>query len=156
MTLVASLYSDLIETRRAWWVSDLAWLDRPIRQRWPKLAGVGMVERSREINGKILTERAFYIGSKGIANAQTFALTARSHWGVENRLHWVLDISFREDDCRVRKGHAPQNPSALRMFALSLLRQNTQYPKRSLRNRRKTADRLPDYRASLLGLAPLE
>lgn len=144
-----------IETRRAWWVSDLAWLDRPLRQHWPKLAGVGMLERSRVSNGKTSTERAFYIGSKGIANAESFALAARRHWGVENRLHWVLDVTFREDNCRVRKGHAPQNLSALRKFALSLLRQDTQYPKRSLRGRRKTADRLPDYRASLLGLAPL-
>jgi predicted transposase YbfD/YdcC len=144
-----------IETRSALWVSDLDWLDRPIRQHWPKLAGVGMLERTREINGKTSTERAFYIGSKGIADAQTFANAARSHWGIENSLHWVLDVTFREDDCRVRKGHAPQNLSALRKFALSLLRQDTQYPKRSLRSRRKTADRIPDYRASLLGLAPL-
>lgn len=145
-----------IETRSALWVSDLAWLDRPIRQHWPKLAGVGMVERTREIDGKTSTERAFYIGSKGIADAETFAKAARSHWGVENRLHWILDVTFREDDCRVRKDHAPQNLSALRKFALSLLRQDKQYSKRSLRGRRKTADRLPDYRASLLGLAPLE
>jgi predicted transposase YbfD/YdcC len=144
-----------IETRSALWVSDLDWLDRPIRQHWPKLAGVGMLERTREVNGKTSTERAFYIGSKGIADAQTFANAARSHWGIENSLHWVLDVTFREDDCRVRKGHAPQNLSALRKLALSLLRQDTQYPKRSLRSRRKTADRIPDYRASLLGLAPL-
>lgn len=71
-----------------------------------------------------------------------------------HRLHWVLDVTFREDECRVRKGHAPQNLSALRKFALSLLRQDVQYPKRSLRGRRKTADRLPNYRASLLGLVP--
>ena len=67
----------------------------------------------------------------------------------------LLDVTFREDDCRVRKGHAPQNLSALRKFALALLRQDTRYPKHSLRGRRKTADRLPDYRASLLGLSPL-
>ena len=143
-----------IETRRALWITDLSWLDRPIRQHWPKLVGVGMVERTREINGKTSTERAFYIGSKGITHAEAFAAAARSHWGVENQLHWVLDVTFREDDCRVRKGHAPQNLSVLRKFALSLLRQDKQYPKRSLRGRRKTADRLPDYRASLLGLAP--
>ncbi|MFV0372174.1 MAG: ISAs1 family transposase [Azonexus sp.] len=143
-----------IETRRALWVCELAWLDRPIRQHWPKLAGVGRVERRREIGGKTSTERAFYIGSKGIGDAETFAHAARSHWGVENQLHWVLDVTFREDDCRVRKGHAPQNLSALRKFALSLLRQDTQYPKRSVRSRRKTADRIPDYRASLLGLSP--
>jgi predicted transposase YbfD/YdcC len=141
-----------IETRNALWLSDLAWLDRPIRQHWPKLMGVGMVERTREINGKISTERAFYIGSKGVADAETFAKAVRSHWRIENSLHWVLDVTFREDDCRVRKGHAPQNLSALRKFALTLLRHDQQYPKRSLRSRRKTADRLPDYRASLLGL----
>lgn len=144
-----------IETRNHLWVTDLTWLDRPIRQHWPKLAGVGMVERMREIKGKTSTERAFYIGSKGIANAETFAKAARSHWKIENTLHWVLDVTFREDDCRVRKGHAPQNLSALRKFALTLLRQDQHYPKRSLRSRRKTADRIPDYRASLLGLAPL-
>jgi predicted transposase YbfD/YdcC len=144
-----------IETRCAWWVSELAWLDRPIRQHWPKLAGVGRVERRREINGKVSTEQAFYIGSQGIADAEAFANAACSHWGIENGLHWVLDVTFREDDCRVRKDHAPQNLSALRKFALALLRQDKQYPKRSLRGRRKTADRLPDYRASLLGLAPL-
>lgn len=144
-----------IETRRALWVSELAWLDRPIRSHWPKLAGVGMVERVREIKGQRSIERAFYIGSKGIASAEVFAKAARSHWGVENQLHWVLDVTFREDHCRVRKGHAPQNLSALRKFALSLLRQDKQYSKRSLRGRRKTADRLPDYRASLLGLTPL-
>jgi predicted transposase YbfD/YdcC len=136
-----------IDTRCAVWVSDLTWLDRPIWQHWPKLAGIGMVERSREINDNTSTERAFYICSKGIANAETFAKAARSHWGVENRLHWVLDVTFREDDCRVRKGYAPQNLSALRKFALSILRQDNQYPKRSLRSRRKTADRLPDYHA---------
>ena len=65
----------------------LHWLDRPIRQHWPKLAGVGMVERTREINGKTSTGRAFYIGSKGILDAATFANAARSHWGIENKLH---------------------------------------------------------------------
>lgn len=144
-----------IETRNHLWVTDLNWLEQPIRQNWPKLAGVGMVERTREINGKTSIERAFYIGSKGIAHAETLAGAARAHWGIENSLHWVLDVTFREDDCRVRKGHAPQNLSALRKCALTLLRQDRHYPKRSLRGRRKTADRLPDYRASLLGLPPL-
>jgi predicted transposase YbfD/YdcC len=144
-----------IETRKALWVTSLSWLDKPIRAHWPKLAGVGMIERTREINGKHSTEQAFYIGSKGITNAETFAKAVRSHWGIENSLHWVLDVTFREDDCRVRKGHAPQNFSALRKLALTLLRTDQTYPKRSLRSRRKTADRLPDYRASLLKLVPL-
>ena len=116
--------------------------------------GAAKLHLVRDIKGKTSTERVFYIGLKWIANAETFANATRSHWEIENSLHWVLDVTFREDDCRVRKGHAPQNLSALRKFALTLLRQDQQYPKRSLRSRRKTADRIPDYRASLLGLAP--
>jgi predicted transposase YbfD/YdcC len=143
-----------IETRRALWISDLSWLDKKLRTHWPKLAGVGMIERQRDINGTVSMERAFYIGSQGVTTAASFAAAARSHWGIENSLHWVLDVTFREDDCRVRKDHAPHNFAALRKFALALLRQDTQYPKRSLRSRRKTAERLPDYRASLLGLSP--
>lgn len=143
-----------IETRQALWVTDLSWLDPKLREHWPKLAGLGMIERRRDINGKVSTECAFYIGSKAIASAEAFANAARSHWGIENRLHWVLDVTFREDDCRVRKDHAPHNFAALRKLALTLLRQDSQFPKRSLRSRRKTADRLPDYRASLLGLIP--
>lgn len=99
--------------------------------------------------------RTFYIGSQGISSAQALAEAARSHWGVENRLHWVLDVTFRADECRVRTGHAPRNLSTIRKFALTLLRQDQQYPKRSLRSRCKTADRLTNYRASLLGLEAL-
>ena len=141
-----------IETRQALWITDLSWMDRKLREHWPKLAGIGMIERQREINGIVSTELAFYIGSQGVTTAESFAKAARSHWGIENSLHWVLDVAFREDDCRVRKDHAPHNFSALRKFALALLRQDTHYPKRSLRSRRKTAERLPDYRALLLGL----
>ena len=144
-----------LETRRARWISDLTWRDRPRQLHWPKLAGVGLIERSREIKGRRSTERAFYSGAKGIVDAETFAKAARSHGGIENKLHGVLDVTFREDDCRVRKDHAPQNLSALRKFALTWLRQDQQDPKRGLRGRRKTADRLPKYRASWLGLNPL-
>jgi len=59
-----------------------------------------MLERGRAINGQSSIERAIYIGSKGIVSAEVFAHAARSHWGVESRLHWVLDVTFREDDCR--------------------------------------------------------
>ena len=143
-----------IETRQALWVTDLSWMDKKLREHWPRLAGVGMIERQRDIKGAVSTERAFYIGSQGVTSAESFAKAARSHWGIENSLHWVLDVTFREDDCRVRKDHAPHNFAALRKFALALLRQDRQYPKRSLRSRRKTAERLPNYRAALLGLSP--
>lgn len=141
-----------IETRRHVWVDKLDWMEPALRGDWKNLAGVGMVERQREIKGKVSVERTFYIGSQGIASAQALAEAARGHWGVENRLHWVLDVTFHEDECRVRTGHAPRNFSTIRKFALTLLRQDQQYPKRSLRSRRKTADRLTDYRESLLGL----
>ena len=141
-----------IETRRHVWVGKLDWMEPSLRDDWKNLAGVGMVERQREIKGQVSVERTFYIGSKGIGSAQALAEAARGHWGVENRLHWVLDVTFREDECRVRTGHAPRNLSTIRKFALTLLRQDQQYPKRSLRSRRKTADRLADYRESLLGL----
>ena len=120
-----------IETRQALWVTDLSWLNRTLREHWPKLTGVGMIERRREINEAVSMERAFYIGSQGVTTAESFAKAARSHWGIENSLHWVLDVTFREDDCRVRKDHAPHNFAALRKLALALLRQSTQYPKRS-------------------------
>ena len=144
-----------LETRRHVWVDTLDWMEPSLRGDWKNLAGVGMVERQREVKGKVSVERTFYIGSKGIASAQALAEAARGHWGVENRLHWVLDVTFREDECRVRAGHAPRNLSTIRKFALMLLRQDQQYPKRSLRSRRKTADRLTDYRESLLGLQAL-
>jgi predicted transposase YbfD/YdcC len=141
-----------IETRRYVWIDRLDWMEPSIRNNWKNLTGVGLVERQREIKGKISIERTIYIGSKGIESAQSLANAARGHWGIENRLHWVLDVTFREDECRVRVGHAPRNLSLIRKFALTLLRQDQQYLKRSLRSRRKTADRLPDYRESLLGL----
>jgi predicted transposase YbfD/YdcC len=141
-----------IETRRHVWVSKLDWMEPSLRGDWKNLAGVGMVERPREIKGKVSVERTFYIGSKGVSSAQALAEATRGHRGVENRLHWVLDVTFREDECRLRTGHAPRNPSTIRKFALTLLRQDQQYPKRSLRSRRKTADRLANYRESLLGL----
>jgi len=97
-------------------------------------------------------ERAFYIGSRGVTSAEAFANAARSHWGIENSLHWVLDVTFREDDCRVRKGHAARNLSAIRKFAFSALRADTQHSDRSMRRLRKLADRRPEYRSELLGI----
>ena len=84
-TLPVSRYETLeknhgrIEIRRALWVADLSWLDRPLRQHWPKLAGIGMIERRREISGKASIEQAFCIGPKRIIRAETFADAARSH-----------------------------------------------------------------------------
>ncbi len=89
-----------------------------------------------------------------MTSAEAFANAAQSLWGIENSLHWVLDVTFREDDCRVRKDLAPHSFAALRKFALALPNQDTQYPQLNLRSPRKTAGRIPDCQASLLPLTP--
>ncbi len=140
-----------IETRRVVLVPDVSWMDKPMREDWKKLAGVGMIESELEIKGKVSVERRYFIVSAGVRTVVQFADTARAHWGVE-AMHWVLDVTFREDDCRVRKGHAARNLSAIRKFALSALRTDTLHPTLSLRRRRKLADRHPEYRATILGI----
>lgn len=140
-----------IETRRAALVADVSWMDKPMREHWKKLAAVGMIESVQEMKDKVSIERRYFIMSAGVKTAAQFARAARAHWGIES-MHWVLDVTFREDDCRVRKGHAAQNFSAIRKFAITALRTDTRHPDRSLRRRRKLADRRPEYRVELLGI----
>jgi len=81
-----------------------------------------MATRQREVNGKISTEKSYFISS--LQNqAPVIANSIRKHWGIENSLHWCLDISFREDHCRVRKDHSPENFGILRHMAMNLLKQ---------------------------------
>lgn len=89
-------------------------------QRWAKLNSVGMVEYVRTIDGKTTVETRYYISSLP-NNANLLAQSVRSHWDVENSLHWVLDVAFGEDDCRIRKDNAPQNFAVLRHIAVNLL-----------------------------------
>lgn len=142
-----------LETRRAAFVADVSWMDKPMRDGWKKLGAVGMIESEQDIKGKVSIARRYFIVSSGVNTVEQFAHAAHAHWGVE-AMHWVLDVTFREDDCRVRKGHAARNFSAIRKLALSALRNNTLHPDRSLRRRRKLADRRPEYRLELLGLKP--
>ena len=80
-----------------------------------------MANRKRDINGKVSNETSYFISSLE-NNAPTIAKAIRQHWGIENSLHWCLDISFREDHCRVRKDHAPENLATLRHMAINLLK----------------------------------
>jgi len=114
-----------LEIRRYWIISDpefLTWLDP--KGKWAGLASIGRVEAQRIIAEKVTTEVRYYISSL-TGDAVQFGQAVRTHWQIENSLHWVLDISFREDDCRCRTGHAPQNMAILRHIALNLLRQET-------------------------------
>jgi predicted transposase YbfD/YdcC len=114
-----------IETRRVWCTDQVQHLvlDEP----WPHLASIACVERVREvIRGRTSTERSYYISSSGKgADAATLANAIRGHWGIENQLHWHLDVSFAEDACRIRTGHAAENFSRLRRLALNQLQRET-------------------------------
>ena len=95
---------------------------------WRGLRTLVRVERRREVAGKVSQETHYYISSlpgAGEGAAQRLLGAVRSHWGIENKLHWVLDVQMREDDCRVRTDHAPANLSTIRHVALNLLRQET-------------------------------
>ncbi len=80
-----------------------------------------MVESTRNVNGEVSCDRRYYISSLD-CTAQVFGMSVRSHWGIENSLHWVLDIAFREDESRIRKGFGPENFAAIRHIALNLLK----------------------------------
>lgn len=141
-----------LETRCYTWINDVSWMDKSMREAWKKLGGVGMIESVRQIGTKVSTEVHYRIGSEGVQTVEMFARASGAHWGIENKLHRVLDVVFREDDCRARTGHSAQNFSVLRKFVLTTLRKE-ENPKRSLRGRRLRADRDANYRESLLDLA---
>jgi predicted transposase YbfD/YdcC len=93
------------------------------RHRWPKLTAIGLAINETLRNGKVCRELRYYILSKQLS-AKRFAAAVRSHWSIENRLHWQLDVTFQEDQSRLRRGHADANFSILRRTALSLLKNN--------------------------------
>ena len=134
-----------IEVRRHWVCNDVAWLAK--MHPWKKLASVAMVEASREIDGKTSTARRFYIASAPL-DAKRFAAAVRAHWTIENQLHWVMDVVFRDDLCRLRTGHAPRNMAAIRHIALNLVKAAT--TKASLKVRRKMAAWSTDYLEAIL------
>ena len=98
----------------------------PGKAAWKDLHTIGMVESERHIKGEVTTDRRYYITSL-TAEARQFASCVRAHWGIENKLHWSLDVSFREDDCRVRKGYAAENFATLRHIALNLLKKEKSF-----------------------------
>lgn len=108
-----------IETRTSTVSTDIAWLQEG--HDWPGLAAIGKVVRTREIGAKLTTETAYYLLSTPLS-AERFGQVVRHHWGIENRLHWVLDVTMNEDQSRNRKDHAAENLALLRRLALNLAR----------------------------------
>jgi predicted transposase YbfD/YdcC len=134
-----------IETRTTTVIHDVAWLQK--RHDWPGLKGIVMVESSREIGGKTEQETRFYITSL-VLLASLMGPIVRSHWTVENSLHWVMDMIFRDDECRIRTDHAPANFTTIKHMAHNLIRKAS--GKDSLRLRRKVAAWDDDLLASLV------
>jgi len=134
-----------IETRTTTVFHDVAWLQK--RHDWPGLKSLVMVESVREIGERIERETRYYVSSLRVPAQQMGALV-RSHWAVENSLHWVLDMVFRDDECRVRTAHAPANFTTIKHMALNLLRRAKD--KLSIRARRKAAAWDDDFLAGLV------
>jgi predicted transposase YbfD/YdcC len=137
-----------IETRRCIVTDELSCLEN--RQDWPGIKTLVMVEAIRDINGMASTERRYYISSR-LAHAELMGTVVRGHWGVENGLHWSLDVVFGEDQARMRAGNSAENFSRLRRIALNLFRQD-QSVKAGIKNRRLLACCDDLYRQNLLGL----
>jgi predicted transposase YbfD/YdcC len=140
-----------LERRRHTVCHSVDWLfsDRryPGEPRFPSLATIGMVETKVERNGKTEHERRYYLSSAKL-DAKTFALAVRAHWGIENRLHWVLDVVFHDDLARLRTGHGPQNMAIVRHMAMNLVRNPKD--RHSLKVRRKLANLDPHYLENLI------
>jgi predicted transposase YbfD/YdcC len=141
------------EQRRYWLLElpeGLAWQDE--KAEWAGLVSIGRVESQRTTATGTSCEVRYFLTSlpaKTDRDLRLFGRAVRRHWGIENRLHWVLDIAFREDACRLRKDHAAQNVAVIRHIALNLLRQD-KATKMGVKNRRLKAGWDEDYLLSLL------
>jgi predicted transposase YbfD/YdcC len=134
-----------IETRTTTVIHDVDWLQQ--RHRWPGLKGIVIVQATRETADKIEHETRLYVTSLAVL-ANLLGPIVRSHWAVENSLHWVMDMVFRDDECRVRTDHAPANFTTIKHIAHNLLRKAS--GKDSLRLRRKVAAWDDEFLASLI------
>jgi predicted transposase YbfD/YdcC len=135
------------EIRRFYQSAELDWFAD--LEKWEGLKSVGMVESVREIGGKSTTERRYFLSSLSLG-VETFARAVRSHWGVENKLHWVMDVCFREDQSRARAGFAAENLATLRRLALNLLKRE-KTKRRGIRGKQLNAAWDHAYLLRLLG-----
>ena len=136
-----------IEIRTATVSTDIAWLQAD--HQWPGLAAIGKIVRMRETAVKTTTETAYYLLSAALS-ADRFNEVAREHWGVENRLHWRLDVVMNEDQDRTRLGNGPNNLAVLRHMALNVMQKDSS--RESLRGKFQRAGWDNTYLARLLTL----
>jgi predicted transposase YbfD/YdcC len=144
-----------IEERRAAVLREVDWLDGtrrfPGELRLPGAACLIQAETRVETKGASRTETRYFLSSRALTAAQA-AVAVREHWAIENRLHWVLDVTFADDQSRLRKGHGARNMATVRHFALNLLR--TAKDRHSIKSRRKIAGWNPDYLDAILSSKP--
>jgi len=122
--------------------------------KWEGLRSVGVVESLREIDGKVTQERRYYLSSLKL-DVATFARAMRGHLGVENKLHWVMDVCFGEEQSRARAGYAAENLDTLRRLTLNLLKRE-KTKKRGIRGKMRNASRDHACLLTLLGVEPKE
>ena len=134
-----------IETRTTTVIHDVAWLQK--RHNWPGLEAIVIIDSIRELRDKTEHETRFFITSLTLPASQLGPIV-RSHWAIENSLHWVMDMVFRDDECRLRTDHAPANFTTIKHMALNLIRRAP--GKDSIRLRRKVATWDDDFLASLI------
>jgi predicted transposase YbfD/YdcC len=134
-----------VSTMVDWYAAERSY---PGAARFPQLTTIAMVESRIERGHKIETERRSYISSRALS-AAAFAQAARGHWAIENKLHWILDVTFKEDRSRLRAGRGAKNMAVVRHFALNLVRQVDD--KRSIKRRRERASWDPQYLLEILG-----
>lgn len=141
--------------QREHWVTTVPQHLKRATQAWSGLQTIAMVRRQRQVGGKTSSEDSYYISSLPMsAGAQVLAHAVRSHWAVENELHWSLDVGFREDACQVRKDHAPANLACLRRMALTQLKQETS-KKLGIQGKRRRAGWDTAYMQTVLKMAPI-
>lgn len=136
------------EVRRCWTTSNLDGVSQ--RDQWASLRTVALIQSERTVDGKTSLESRYYISSQPALSAEQAMADARNHWGIENGLHWCLDIGFREDECRVRAGHAAENFAVIRHLALNLLKA-VKGAKGGIMNRRLQAGWDHDFLFQVLG-----
>jgi predicted transposase YbfD/YdcC len=137
------------EKREVWATSDLEWLPQlPV---WKDLRSISCVRSTRMVNAQSSVELRFYISSRE-ANAESLGKSIRSHWGVENKVHHVLDVAYAEDQCRVRKDHGAENLSVMRRAVQNMVKLEKSR-KLSTNKKRTLAEMNPEYRLKLLGIA---